>query len=180
MDRDAAPDDRFALFINGEPGVGKSTTLEHVGDILAELARPFSLMDVDWFHRSWPPTEDGNRAIEASNIAHVWKSYDHDAPARQLVIAGVIHSERARRRYEDAVGLPIRSVRLLAPRATVLERLEGRYAGERPRALGWHLDHLEEAAVRADAYAGDEFSVETDTDARSVAEQVLRGVGLLS
>lgn len=45
----------YAIFLNGGFGVGKSSTLEHVGDLLAEARRPFSLMDVDWFHRSWPP-----------------------------------------------------------------------------------------------------------------------------
>jgi hypothetical protein len=105
--------------------------------------------------------------------------YDHDAPKRQLVIAGVIHSDRARRRYESAIRMPIRSVRLIAPRATILDRLEGRYAGERPRALGWHLDHIDEAAVRADAYDGDEFTVETTEGPRGVADRILLGVGIL-
>ncbi|MFK4084571.1 hypothetical protein ACI2LF_10715 [Kribbella sp. NPDC020789] len=44
----------YAIFLNGGYGVGKSSTLEHVGDLLAAAGTPFSLMDVDWFHRSWP------------------------------------------------------------------------------------------------------------------------------
>lgn len=38
---------RPALLLNGTYGVGKSAVLDHVGDLLAEAGRPFSLMDVD-------------------------------------------------------------------------------------------------------------------------------------
>jgi len=36
-----------ALLLNGTYGVGKSAVLEHLGDLLAEAGRKFSLMDVD-------------------------------------------------------------------------------------------------------------------------------------
>ncbi|MGO2360990.1 MAG: hypothetical protein ACTH6N_07640 [Brachybacterium tyrofermentans] len=45
----------FGIFLNGSYGVGKSSTLEHLADLFAEANLPFSLFDVDWFHRSWPP-----------------------------------------------------------------------------------------------------------------------------
>lgn len=45
-------DGNCVIFLNGSYGVGKSATLDRVGDLLAESNRPFSLMDVDWFHRS--------------------------------------------------------------------------------------------------------------------------------
>ena len=46
------------IFLNGSYGVGKSSTLDHLGDLLAEHGQAFSLMDVDWFHRSWPTAKD--------------------------------------------------------------------------------------------------------------------------
>lgn len=169
---------RFVLFLNGPPGVGKTTVLEHVGDLLAEWEHPFTLMDVDWFHRSWPPTEDGNRAIEAANMRHAWAAFDHDAPARQLVVSGVITSDRARQRYEDAFGLPIRSVGLRASRSVILERLTRRYAGERPGALQWHLEHLDLSLVAARAYLADETTLDTAGSARSIALAALAAVGI--
>jgi len=69
----------YAIFLNGGYGVGKSSTLEHVGDLLARAGRPFSLMDVDWFHRSWPPAEHENAQIEADNIAAVWQNYQTES-----------------------------------------------------------------------------------------------------
>jgi hypothetical protein len=102
----------YVIFLNGSYGVGKSSTLDHVGDLLAEAGRAFSLMDVDWFHRSWPPAEDDpeNVLTEADNMAAVWKNYLRAGP-RQLVVAGVIASNRDRLRYERVLALPVRSVR---------------------------------------------------------------------
>ena len=69
-------------------------------------------MDVDWFHRAWPPAEDDpeNVLTEADNMAAVWKNYLRAGP-RQLVVAGVIASDRDRLRYERVFALPVRSVR---------------------------------------------------------------------
>jgi hypothetical protein len=50
----------YAIFRNGGYGDGKSSALDHVGDLLANAGTPFSLMDVDWFHRSWPPADPDN------------------------------------------------------------------------------------------------------------------------
>jgi len=72
-EKPTVPQSDYAIFLNGGYGVGKSATLEHVGDLLASAGRPFSLMDVDWFHRSWPPADPDNALIEAHNIAAVWK-----------------------------------------------------------------------------------------------------------
>ena len=76
----------YAIFLNGTYGVGKSSTLDHVGDLHGEQGRAFSLMDVDWFHRSWPPAKNDpdNVVTEADNMASVWERYSLAGP-RQLV-----------------------------------------------------------------------------------------------
>ncbi len=63
----------YVIFLNGSYGLGKSSTLDHIGDLLAEHGRAFCLMDVDWFHRSWPPPPDDpeNVLTEAGNMAAV-------------------------------------------------------------------------------------------------------------
>lgn len=55
------PRPSYVIFLNGSYGVGKSSAIDHVGDLLAEYGKAFSLMDVDWFHRSWPPADDDPR-----------------------------------------------------------------------------------------------------------------------
>lgn len=168
----------YAIFLNGGYGVGKSATLEHVGDLLAQAGRPFSLMDVDWFHRSWPPAEQDNALIEADNIAAVWKRYRTAGP-RQLVMCGVISTEAARDRYEAAVGCPVRPVRLTADAHVTRRRLRGRYSASQQPALDWHLKRCEEIAARLEAADLDECSIDTTALApHAVAERILRHFGL--
>jgi chloramphenicol 3-O-phosphotransferase len=171
----------WVLFLNGSYGVGKSSALEHVGDLLAEERTPFSLMDVDWFHRSWPPaaSDPDNVLTEADNMAAVWANY-RSAGLRQLVVSGIIGSAADRHRYESAFGLTVRSVRLTASDAVVQARLRARYGASRVSALGWHLPR--HAALAGELARADLDEVAIDTDAlrpRDVARRVLQHVGLL-
>jgi chloramphenicol 3-O-phosphotransferase len=168
-----------AIFLNGGYGVGKSSTLEHVGDLLAKAGRPFSLMDVDWFHRSWPPADPDNALIEAHNIAAVWKCYQSVGP-RQLVMCGVIETTAARERYAAAVERRIRLVRLTADAEITRQRLRGRYSASQRSALEWHLERCDELAARLEAADLDELVIDTSTLApQEVAERTLRHFGLL-
>lgn len=175
------PEPDHVVFLNGSYGVGKSATLDHVGELLADAGRAFSLMDVDWFHRSWPPAahDPENVLVEAANLASVWRSYRRAGP-RQLVVAGVIAAKGDRRRYERTFELPVRSVRLVARPAVAEARLRARYTEHQQRALEWHLARhvrLQEDLASNDL---DELVVSTDDlDVRSVARAVLAHLDLL-
>jgi hypothetical protein len=172
----------YVIFVNGSYGVGKSSTLDHVGDLLAEAGRAFSLMDVDWFHRSWPPAEDDpeNVLTEADNMAAVWKNYLRAGP-RQLVVAGVIASDRDRLRYERVFALPVRSVRLVAGVAVTENRLRRRYAEHQTPALAWHLQRHGELTRRLALNNLDELVIDiNELDSRSVAKKTIEYFGLLS
>ncbi|HIW29860.1 MAG TPA: hypothetical protein H9987_07580 [Candidatus Luteococcus avicola] len=67
----------YVIFLNGTFGVGKSSVLDHIGDLMVVQARPFALFDVDWFHRSWPVAVDdpANVLVEAANMSAVWRNY---------------------------------------------------------------------------------------------------------
>lgn len=176
------PNPTCVIFLNGSYGVGKSSVLDHLGDLLAEHDRAFALMDVDWFHRSWPPAEDDpeNVATEAANLATVWTNYRRTGP-RQPIVAGVIASPLDRQRYERVFVLPVRSVRLVASDAVTAERLRRRYAENRRRALDWHLQRHAELSRQLAVQDLDEFVIDTDERTpRWVAEAVAANVGLLS
>ncbi|MEV0793535.1 hypothetical protein [Kribbella sp. NPDC050459] len=173
-----SPATDYAIFLNGGYGVGKSSTLEHAGDLLANAGRPFSLMDVDWFHRSWPPADQDNALIEAHNIAAVWKSYRSAGP-RQLVMCGVISDADARERYAAALEQPVRMVRLIADAEITRERLRGRYSASQKSALEWHLERCDEIAARLEAADLDELVIDTSwLGPQEVAERTLRHFGL--
>jgi len=163
------------IFLNGSYGVGKSSALDHVGDVLAEQGRPFSLLDVDWFHRSWPPAEDDpeNVRTEAANLAAVWGNYRRTGP-RQPVVAGVLTSELDRQRHEQAFDLPVRSVRLVSSALVAEARLRGRYTQHQDHARDWHLRRHVDLSERLALADLDELVVDTDGRApRAVAEAVV-------
>lgn len=169
----------YAIFLNGGYGVGKSSTLEHLGDLLAQAGRPFSLMDVDWFHRSWPPADPDNALVEADNITAVWKRYRSVGP-RQLVMCGVISTPAARERYEVAVGCQVRMVRLTADAELTRQRLRGRYSASQRSALEWHLERFDEIAARLAAANLDELVIDTSTlEPHQVAHRTLQHFGVL-
>lgn len=171
----------YVIFINGSYGAGKSSTLDHVGDLLAEHDQPFSLMDVDWFHRSWPPAanDPDNVLTEAANMAAVWGNY-RQAGSRQPVVAGVLTTQQDQARYEGVFSLPVRSVRLLAGAAVAEDRLRNRYTTDQEHALSWHLTRhaeLTEQLAQADL---DELVIDTDERRpRHAAETILEHFGLL-
>lgn len=165
----------FVIFLNGSYGVGKTSTLNHVGDLMAEATKPFSLMDVDWFHRSWPPShhDPSNVLIEAANMAAVWRNYKSTGP-RQLIVSGVISSPQDRTRYEAAFELPVRPVRLVAHEQEIERRLHRRYTPEQASSLSWHLDRYRDLNARLAEADLDEVIIETsECGPRDVAAKVL-------
>lgn len=165
----------YAIFLNGPYGVGKTSTLDHVGNLLAAGNQPFSLLDVDWFHRSWPPAtfDEDNTIIEARNMASVWSNYQ-TAGARQLVVSGVIASREDLDRYTEALAQPVRPIRLVANDSTIRSRLRSRYGSTRGTELDWHLQRYGELQDRMAATNIDEAVVDTDDRTpREVAQVVL-------
>lgn len=151
------------IFLNGSYGVGKSSVLDHLGDRFAAEGRAFSLFDVDWFHRSWPPAADDpqNVLTEAENLSAVWANYARTGP-RTPIVAGVIASDEDRHRYEAVFGRPLRVVLLTASPAVAERRLRGRYDADRAPALDWHLARHEELAARLAAGMWNDVTVSTD------------------
>ncbi|MDM7889998.1 hypothetical protein QUG98_16215 [Curtobacterium sp. RHCJP20] len=171
----------YGIFINGSYGVGKTTVLDHVGNLLAAEGRAFSLIDIDWFHRSSPVAafDPRNQIIEARNIAAVWANYQTAGP-RQLVMSGVIAEVADKRRYSEAVALPLRSVRLTAQPPTIEERLRARYDASRQVELRWHLDRWKQLSERLTEANPDEVAIATDgLSSSSVASLIARHFGLV-
>lgn len=172
----------FVIFLNGSYGAGKTSTLDHVGDLLAEAGTPFSLMDVDWFHRSWPPGEDdpSNVVTEARNMGVVWRNYKRSGP-RQLVVSGVIATQQDQVRYEGVFGMPIRSVRLVAEDSEIEARLRRRYTAEQGTSLNWHLERFRELNSALSNADLDEAIIQTSgCGPRDVATTVLEHFALIT
>jgi hypothetical protein len=105
--RDVGGEDLPVIFLNESYGAGKTSTLDHVGDLLAEAGKPFSLMDVDWF------TAPGLPALMIPPTSfpspQTWPSSGGTKRAgpRQLVVSGVIASRQDRAGYETRADGPL-------------------------------------------------------------------------
>lgn len=159
---------RPGIFVDGSFGVGKSTVLDHLGDVFAAAREPFSLFDVDWFHRSWPTAADDERnvGVEARNMAAVWQNY-RTAGERTPIIAGVVTGSTDAERYERVFGCALWFVELTASPAVAEQRLRGRYDADRGDALAWHLSRHEQAAADVARFS---HALRVDTDRRTPAE----------
>lgn len=178
-DGPAAPVSR-TLFVNGTVGSGKTTVLDHLGDLLEEEGTPFTLLDLDGLRRSWPTPEDDrfNVELELANLTAVARNALTRGP-RVVVLAGVLEHQGLRRRYEEAVGTPVVVVRLAVEPALLRARLRGRYPDpDQDRHLRWHLARAAELDTVLRRNQVDDHVVQTGEDTpRQVAQRVLQAVG---
>lgn len=166
-----------ALFLNGTVGAGKTTTADAIGAILRERATPHAIVDLDWLRNAWPsPARDPfHTDLELANLAAVTHNFV-GAGAQRLVVAGVIESASDRRRYEEAVGLPITICRLVVPLPHLHERLTARHPPGAER--DWHLARAGQLHAILEAAQVDDVTVAVREQASStVAAEVLSAVG---
>jgi predicted kinase len=167
-----------ALFLNGAVGVGKTTTLEAVGNLLAERQVNRALVDLDWLRELWPaPSDDPfHLRLELANLTAVVANF-WARGAETLVLSGVLEQQVAREAYARAVGCRLVVVRLTAPRQLVRARLAARHVGDDGR-LAWHLARFDELTESLDAGNVDDEVVEVGPHSpRAVADLVLRAAG---
>ncbi|MFF0747254.1 hypothetical protein ACFYVL_43425 [Streptomyces sp. NPDC004111] len=149
-----------ALLLTGTVGAGKTTTAEAVGELLAGAGVPHAVIDLDWLAKGWPAPDDDpfHLALLLRNLAAVAANH-LDAGAVRLVLAGVAESEEERKRYEEAVGVPLTVCRLKVPLPLVRERLVRRHEGD-AAGLEWHLRRSSELDGILDAAGAGGCTVE--------------------
>lgn len=174
----AAPTEPGALLLTGTVGAGKSTTADHVGELLAERGVPHAVVDLDELRRSWPapPGDPFQQDLELENLRAVAGVYRRRGAAR-LVLAGVLEDRAARAAYAEAVGVPLTVCRLRLDVPAVRDRLDVRHAGH-PSVLAWHRHRAGELhAILEDARVEDAVVDVEGLAPAEVAAAVLRAVG---
>jgi predicted kinase len=167
-----------ALLLTGTVGAGKSTTADHVGELLAERGVPHAVVDLDELRRSWPapPGDPFQQDLELENLRAVAGVYRRRGAAR-LVLAGVLEDRAARAAYAAAVGVPLTVCRLRLDVPAVRDRLDVRHAGS-PSVLAWHRHRAGELhAILEDARVEDAVVDVEGLAPAEVAASVLRAVG---
>jgi hypothetical protein len=142
--------------------------------LLEQRAEPYALLDLDYL--SWGGTGADDRAAEfglmLQNLSAVAANYRR-AGIRLFVLAYFVRSADEVRSVRDAVGLPLRVVRLEVP----LPDIERRLAGD---VTSGRRDDLREAAVSVAAAEGigvEDVVIGNDRPIGVVARDVLSFLG---
>lgn len=116
--------DAEGIVITGVYGSGKSTVAAEIAYLLERRRRPFALLDLDYLGWGGTAFDDhvAGFGLMLRNLAAVASNY-RAAGVRAFVVAGFIRDDAALCGVREAVGVPLRVVRLTVPLPTVRQRL---------------------------------------------------------
>lgn len=166
------------LIISGSMGVGKTTVLSEVSDLLIAADVPHGAIDLDWLGVMHSPQGDHGERLLFANLAAVWRQY-RAAGARCLVVARVVEDRQELKHYQEAVPrAEVIVCRLTASTEAMRVRLSTREPGPfQPRALARSVE-LDGILTEAGA---EDFEVDNDAgrSITEVAREVLVGAAWL-
>jgi hypothetical protein len=169
-----------AIQLNGTVGSGKTTTADAIGELLAARGIPYAVIDLDWLRNGGPaPADDPfNERIGLRNLAPMVDNY-RSVGTQRFVLAGVVETTIWRRRYQEALGMPLTVVRLQVDLEDLRQRLIARHSPG--GVLDWHLHRSGELhTILTDAAVDDVIIGVGHDDPARVAARVLDAIGWLS
>ena len=142
----------------GTAGVGKTAVAREVGELLWRCGERYAVLDLDVLGEVGPLAEgEFNSALIAQNLASVWPNFRAHGVDR-LVLARLLSSANELAAYRAAlVDVDIKVVRVVAPAATVKNRIDRRETGVKRSFL---LRLAEELDGQLEAAALEDFVVE--------------------
>jgi adenylylsulfate kinase len=163
------------LALSGAVGVGKSSVLVEIHDILSVAQVPHGCLERDALGYSWPEEGRFNEQMIERNLACVAGNF-LSSGAERLLIAGVIESDDDLAVYRRCIpNAKIQVCRLTANLELRRQRLRTR---EKGAGLIWHLDRTAELDTILDNARIEDFSVcNGERPLREVAAEVLTLAG---
>jgi energy-coupling factor transporter ATP-binding protein EcfA2 len=164
------------VLLTGVYGSGKSSVAQEIAYLLEHRSEPYALLDLDYL--SWAGTGTEDRAAEfglmLQNLSAVAANYKQSG-IRLFVLAYFVRSASEVRAAQEAMGLPLRVVRL----EVELPDIERRLAGD---VTSGRSDDLHEAASSIAAAEGvglEDVVICNDRPIGVVAQDVLSFLGWL-
>ena len=163
------------LILSGTIGVGKSTVLVEIHEVLSCSDVPHLCIDADALALSWPRRGDFNAVAVLESVASLWDNA-RLAGAQRCVIATVVERRAELDAYRHAIPhAELVLVQLTAPEAVRVSRIRHREVGS---GLEWHLQRTSSLQHILDDAALHDFSVVNDgRSTREVALEVLTRAG---
>ena len=134
------------VVLSGTVGAGKTTVAAALRTVLLARGHEACDLDVDELAHRTPPAAD-DPFNERAVVRHLrsMRAHWHEAGIEVLILPRVIEDAAQLDDYADALGVPVRVVRLEAPASIRRDRLLARH--EPGPDLDWHL-------ARTDVLAG--------------------------
>jgi dephospho-CoA kinase len=166
-----------SILLTGTVGVGKTTVLIEIGELLETRGEPYAVLDLDWLAWLRPAPDSGAtvRSVLIENLSQVAATF-RAAGVRRIVLARMVTEGADIDAIRAGLGTErLVVVRLVADAQVVGERLRTR---DRGAQLAAHLDEAETLDRAADAAGIGDLVVRTDdADAGVVARAVLQHAG---
>lgn len=166
--------DGEGVLITGVYGSGKSSVAAEITYLLEQRQRPYALLDLDYLGWGGRDDEMGHR-IMLRNLAAVGSNW-RDVGIGVFVLAYFVRDLDALRSIREALGVPLRVVRLSVP----LLEIERRLAGD---VISGRRNDLREAAAslaRREGLGIEDIAVDNDRAVGSVAREIMSWLGWLS
>jgi hypothetical protein len=164
------------VLITGVYGSGKSSVAAEIAYLLQQRRQPYALLDLDFL--AWAGVDFDDHAagfgLMLRNLTAVVSNY-RDAGISTLVLAWFVRDQGALRGVQEAVGVPLRVVRLSVPLPDIERRLAVHATTERQ-------DDLQVAAASIAAGVGvgvEDAVVDNDRPIPAVAREVMTWLGWL-
>jgi adenylylsulfate kinase len=168
--------DPEGVLITGVYGSGKSSVAAEIVYLLEQRGEPHALLDLDYL--GWAGTGTEDRAAELvlmlRNLAAVAANY-RQAGIRRFVLAYFVRDHAEVRAVCEALGLPLRVVRLTTPLAAIEQRLAA-------DATSGRQDDLRETAAQLAAAEGEgteDVTISNDRPIQAVAGEIMTFLGWL-
>jgi adenylylsulfate kinase-like enzyme len=169
-----SPSGGEGVLITGVYGAGKSSVAAEIAHLLEERHRPYALLDLDYL--GWGAADFSSHAasyfLMLRNLAAVAGNY-REAGVGTFVVAWFVRDHGALRSIREAVGVPLRVVRLTVPLDGIRQRLAADPTAGR-------ADDLREAAAQIAASEGvgvEDLAVANDRPIGVVAGEVMSWLG---
>jgi energy-coupling factor transporter ATP-binding protein EcfA2 len=166
--------DSEAVLITGVYGSGKSTVAVEIAYLLEQRRQPYALLDLDFlgWGVNYSDDDSAGPALMLRNLAAVVSNY-REAGISVFVLAHFVRDQDALRGIREAVGVPLRVVRLAVPLPDIEKRLAADVTAERQ-------ENLREAGRQIAAGEGvgiEDVMVANDRPVAVVARQVMSWLG---
>ncbi|WP_203753115.1 AAA family ATPase [Cellulomonas chitinilytica] len=165
------------MVLSGTVGAGKTTVAGALRRELVAQGHVAAELDVDGVARQAPapPADPFNERLVVAHLRALRSRWER-AGVDVLVLPRVVETVAQRDAYADAVGRPVRVVRIDAPASTRRRRLVARHDAGPDR--DWHLARTDSlAAILAVAAVEDVVVVNDRRPPSAVATEILAALG---